>query len=151
MSGSDERPRGSFFDALRQITVSTDSASSVPRGLRVATAYAWRFAVIALAIGIAIWIVIQLKLLVIPLMIAILVTALLWPAFTWMLRRRVPRWLAIVVSILGTLAIVGGLVFLVVWQITREWSSVQERTVAAVGELMICQNIKVSKLLRFIR
>ncbi|WP_347344768.1 AI-2E family transporter [Microbacterium sp.] len=135
MSGSDERPRGSFFDVLRQITVSTDSASSVPRGLRVATAYAWRFAVIALAIGIAIWIVIQLKLLVIPLMIAILVTALLWPAFTWMLRRRVPRWLAIVVSILGTLAIVGGLVFLVVWQITREWSSVQERTVAAVGEL----------------
>ena len=58
MSGSDERPRGSFFDVLRQITVSTDSASSVPRGLRVATAYAWRFAVIALAIGIAIWIVV---------------------------------------------------------------------------------------------
>ena len=58
----------------------------------VATAYSWRFLVVAAAIGVAIWVVIQLKLLVIPLMVAILVTALLWPAFSWMLRHRVPRW-----------------------------------------------------------
>ncbi len=135
MSGPDEKPRGSFLDALRHVTVSTETSSAVPRGMQLVTAYAWRFAIIAIAIGIAIWLVIQLKLLVIPLLIAILVTALVWPAFTWLLRHRVPRWLAIVVTAVGILTVVAGLLFLVIWQITRQWSSVQERTVAAVGEL----------------
>ena len=124
------------MDALRDRSrvVSTDISGSVPRGLKVATAYSWRFLVVAAAIGVAIWVVIQLKLLVIPLMVAILVTALLWPVFSWMLRHRVPRWAAITISILGTLAIVGGLIWLVVWQVTRQWSSVQSRTVEAIDQ-----------------
>lgn len=134
MSGSDEKPRGSLFDALRDRTrvVSTELSGTIPHGLRIATAYSWRFLVVAAAIGVAIWLVIQLKLLVIPLLVAILITALLWPAFTWMLRHRVPRWLAIVIAVVGTVAIVGGLLWLVTWQITRQWSSVQSSTVEAV-------------------
>ena len=136
MSGSDDKPRGSFLDALRDRgrVVSTDVSGSVPRGLKLATAYSWRFLVVAAAIGVAIWVIIQLKLLVIPLLIAILVTALLYPAFSWMLRHRVPRWLAITISIVGTLAIVAGLIWLVVWQVSRQWSSVQTRTVEAIDQ-----------------
>jgi predicted PurR-regulated permease PerM len=135
-SGSDDKPRGSLFDAVRDRSriVSTETSASVPRGLRIVTAYSWRLIVVAVAIGIAIWLVMQLKLLVIPLLIAILITALLWPAFAWMLRHRVPRWLAIVTSVVGTLAIVTGLLWLVVWQIMQQWDSVQERTVAAVAQ-----------------
>jgi predicted PurR-regulated permease PerM len=137
MSGSDEKPRGSLFDAVRDRSrvITTETAGSVPRGLRVATAYAWRFLVVAAAIGVAIWLVIQLKLLVIPLMIGILITALLWPAFTFMLRHRVPRWLAIVASVVGTLAIIAGLFWLVIWQISRQWPDVRDRTVEAVQQL----------------
>lgn len=136
MSGSDEKPRGSLFDAVRDKSrvVSTELSGSMPRGLRIATAYSWRFLVVAAAIGVAVWLVIQLKLLVIPLLIAILVSALLYPGFTWMLRHRVPRWIAIVVSVVSTLAIVTGLLWLAVWQITRQWSTVQDRTVDAIGE-----------------
>ncbi|MDQ1128114.1 AI-2E family transporter [Microbacterium sp. SORGH_AS_0888] len=135
MSDPDQKSRGSLFDALRARTVSTDVTDAVPRGLRVATAFAWRFIVLAVAAGIAVWLVIQLKMLVIPLLIAILVAALVWPGFTWMLRHRLPRWLAIVIALIGTIAIVSGLFWLAIWQITREWGSVQARTVAAVGEL----------------
>ncbi len=137
MSGSDEKPRGSLFDALRDRSrvVATDESGSIPRGLRLATAYSWRFLVVAAAIGVGIWLVIQLKLLVIPLLVGILITALLWPAFGWMLRHRFPRWLAIVISVIGTLAIVAGLLWLAVWQITRQWSSVQTRTVEAIDQL----------------
>lgn len=137
MSGSEEKPRGSLFDAFRDRSrvVSTELSGTIPRGLRIATAYSWRFLVVAAAIGVTIWLVIQLKLLVIPLMVAILVTALLWPAFTWMLRHRVPRWLAIVIAVVGTFAIVGGLLWLVAWQITRQWSSVQASTIEAVERL----------------
>lgn len=136
MTGPDEKPRGSIFDALRDRSrvVTSDVAGTVPRGLRVATAYAWRLIVIAAAVGVAIWLVIQLKLLVIPLLIAILVSALLYPGFTWMLRHRVPKWLAIVISVLTTLAVVTGLIWLAVWQITRQWASVQSRTVEAVEQ-----------------
>ncbi|SIT71299.1 AI-2E family transporter [Microbacterium sp. RU33B] len=136
MTGPEDKPRAGFFDALRDRSrvVTSDVSGTVPRGLRVATAYGWRFIVLAAAAGVAIWLVIQLKLLVIPLLIAILVSALLYPAFTWMLRHRVPKWLAIVVSVLTTLAVVTGLIWLAVWQITRQWASVQSRTVDAVEQ-----------------
>lgn len=132
MSGSDDKPRGSLLDAIRKKSVSTEIGSSLPRGLRVTTAYAWRFVVIAVAAGILIWLVIQLKLLVIPLLVAILITALLWPAFTWMLAHRVPKWLALVIAVLGAIGIIGGLLWLAIWQITREWGSVQARTGEAI-------------------
>ena len=135
MSGSDPKARGSFLDAIRTRTVSTEIGSTVPRGLRVATAYAWRFVVIAAAAAILVWIVIQLKLLVIPLLIALLVTALVWPAFTWMIRHRVPRWVALIISVVGTLTVVSGLLYLAIWQITRQWPQVQESTVASVERL----------------
>ncbi len=136
MAGSDEKPSGSLFDALRdrRRTISSDVTDAVPRGLRIATAFSWRFIVLAVAVGIAVWIIIQLKLLVIPLLVAILVAALLWPAFTWMVRHRVPRWLAIVIAVLATLAIVSGLLWLVGWQIAREWSSVQARTLESLTQ-----------------
>jgi len=136
MSGSDEKSRGSVFDALRdrRRTVSNELTDGLPRGLRVATAYSWRLLVIAAALGVGVWLVIQLKLLVIPMLVAILITALLFPAFQWMLRHKVPRWLSIVVCALGAIAVVVGLVWLVVWQISREWSMVQDRTVAAVEQ-----------------
>jgi predicted PurR-regulated permease PerM len=136
MSGSDDKPKGSLFDAIRDRsrTVTTETSAAVPQGLRIATAYSWRFLVLAAAIGVAVWLVIQLKLLVIPLLVAILITALLWPAFSWLLRHRVPRWLAIVIAIVGTLAIVSGLLWLVVAQIIAQWPEVQKSTAAAIEQ-----------------
>lgn len=134
MSGADDKPRSSFLDVIRNRTVSTEITAHIPRGLRLATAYSWRILVIAGAAALGIWLIIQLKLLVIPLLVAILVSALLWPAFAFMLRHRLPRWLAIVISLLGTIGIVTGLLWLAVWQITREWPSVQQRTVEGVGQ-----------------
>ena len=112
MSGPDDTSRGSFFSALRDRTriVSGELSEQVPRGLRLTAEYAWRFLLIAAAIGVLIWLIIQLKLLVIPMMVAILVTALLWPFFSWMIRHRFPRWIAIVIALLGTFAVVAGLV-----------------------------------------
>ena len=134
MTGTDPEDRGSFFDALRRRTVSSDLSPAVPPALRQATAYSWRLLVIAAAIGVVVWLVIQLKLLVIPLLVAILITALVWPAFSFLLRHRWPRWLAIVVTILGTIAVISGLLWLAVWQITREFGSVRDRTVEAIGQ-----------------
>ena len=106
----------------------------MPVGLRVTAAYAWRLLLIAAVVAGFIWLVIELKLLVIPLMVGILITALLWPGFQWMLRHRFPRWLAVALSIIGTLAIVSLLLWLVIWQIRAQLPDVQERSSQAVDE-----------------
>lgn len=135
MSGSETpRPKPRLGDLLRQRTFTAEIDGAVPRGLQIATAFAWRFIVLAGAAAIGIWLVIQLKLLVVPLLVAILISALLWPWFTWMLGRGVPRWLAIVIGVVTTIAAVSGLLWLAIWQISREWPSVQARTMDALAQ-----------------
>lgn len=135
----EQRPR--FLDLFRprpiptDRTVTTEADEAVPMGLRVTAGYAWRLLLIAAVIAGFIWIVIQLKLLVIPLMVGILITALLWPAFEWMLRRRFPRWAAVAIAIVGTLGIVTALITLVVWQIRQQLEDVQTRSGQAVKDL----------------
>lgn len=133
MSGTDDKPRGGFFDSLRVRTVSTDVSGTVPRGLKIATAYAWRFLVLAAAIAVLVWIVIQLRLLIIPLLAAILVTALVWPLFSLLLRR-LPRWLSLIITLLLTISVIAGLLWVAIWQITRDAASVRDRTVAGIGQ-----------------
>ena len=118
-----------------QTTVTTKADDYVPPSLRITASYGWRILVIAAVIAVFIWLVIELKLLVIPFMVAILVTALLWPAFEAMIKARVPRWLAIGISVLGTLAVVTGLFWLVIWQIREQLSDVQSKTTEAVAAL----------------
>jgi len=118
-------------------TVTTEVDEAVPKPLRVTAAYAWRLLVIAGAIALFIWLVMLLKALVIPLMVGILITALLWPGFQIMLRARFPRWLAIATTVIGTIAIVAGLLWLVIWQVRAQWQDVQERTLVAIEQLKV--------------
>ncbi len=129
-----EEKRSPIRDLIQRRTVTAETDRGVPPALQLTASYAWRFIVIAVAIGIFVWLVIELKLLIIPLLVGILVTALLWPAFSLMLRARFPRWLAIVIALFGTLAIVTGLLWLVGWQIALEWPSVRERSVQAFAD-----------------
>jgi predicted PurR-regulated permease PerM len=139
MTGPDNPPPSRWREARRDRrgvgTVRSENPELVPHGLRVVTAYVWRMLVLAAGIGVLVWLVIQLKLLVVPLLIAILVTALLWPAFSFMVRHHVPRWAAIALTVIGAAAVVAGLVALVIWQVTQQWASVQERTIGSVAHL----------------
>lgn len=132
---SEEEQSEGFFASLRRRVVAPDIEETVPRGLRIATAYAWRLLVIAAAIAVLVFLVIQLKLIVVPLLVALLLSALLYPAFSKMLRAKFPRWLAIVVAVVGTLAIVVGLLWLAIWQISREAGSVRDKTEAGIAQL----------------
>nr|MDT0660261.1 AI-2E family transporter [Micromonospora sp. DSM 115978] len=94
-------------------TVSRDDAD-VPRGLRIAAAWSWRLLVIG-AIG---WALIRLigtvRIVIIPLAIALLLAALLAPAVGWLLRARFPRSLATaVVLVTGLAAVIGTLTMVV--------------------------------------
>ena len=138
MSEHTGRRRGLFGGAPRAAEpaqVEVPVRSQVPRPLRIAAAYGWRLLVIAAVVALFVWLVIQFKIIVVPVLVAILLTALLWPSFEWMLAKRVPRFVAIVVSLVATIAIVTGLVWLVIWQVSEQWMVVCDRAIDRWAEL----------------
>ncbi len=118
------RPRS---EAPRPSPGATDPL--VPRGMQVAGAWAWRFVAIAAAAAIVLWLVVQFRIVVIPVLVAALLTALLVPVVDALVRARWPRGLAVAFSILALLVCVSGLGWLAVSQIRGEYPALQQRAV----------------------
>ena len=68
-----------------------NAATELPLGIRVAAAWSWRLVVIAIAVAGVIWLIMVLHNVVIPLVIAILLTALLYPIVAFFERRGLPK------------------------------------------------------------
>lgn len=109
----------------------------MPAGMHIAGAWSWRLLVIAGVIALVIFLIIQLRYLVIPLLISVLLAALLVPFCNWLQRRGWPKWLAVAASELGLIAVVAGLVYLVVVQIVAEYSDLQATAVRRYNDLIV--------------
>jgi predicted PurR-regulated permease PerM len=92
---------------------------SVPRGVRTASEWAWRGLVIAAGVIAILWLTALLSEVVIPLVVALLLAALLHPVHHW-LARWIPRGLAAGLTVLGTLAVVSGMLSFVGSQLTSQ-------------------------------
>jgi putative heme transporter len=105
-------------DDVRQSTGSRDDAE-VPHSLRIAAAWSWRLIVVGL-VG---WALLRffgiISIVVIPLSIAMLLSALLAPAVSWLLRLNLPRSLATFLVMIGGLAAVVGTLTLVINQFAQ--------------------------------
>ncbi|MFG1950509.1 AI-2E family transporter [Micromonospora sp. NPDC048830] len=99
--------------AVHASTSSRDDAD-VPHALRIAAAWSWRLIVIGAVAWALLRIVGTIRVVIIPLAIALLLSALLAPAVGWLLRARLPRSLATGVVLVGGLAAVVGTLTLVV-------------------------------------
>jgi predicted PurR-regulated permease PerM len=96
----------------------TSTTSLVPKGLRVSAAFAWRFLVVIAALYVIIWLIGRLSVVVVPLSIALLLSALLAPAVAHLVQIKVPRGLATALVLVGGLAVLGGLLAFVIIQFT---------------------------------
>lgn len=98
-----------------QSTTSRDDAE-VPHSLRIAASWSWRLIVV----GVIGWALLRfigiISIVVVPLAIALLLSALLAPAVGWLLRLRVPRSLATFLVLICGLAGVAGTLTLVINQ-----------------------------------
>ncbi|TFB64512.1 AI-2E family transporter [Cryobacterium sp. Hz7] len=108
---------------------------NLPAGIRLAAAWSWRLLALAGALAVFIFIVIQLRLIVIPLLVAVLVSALLVPFVGFLVRHRFPKALAVVVALINTFAILGGLITLAVKQIAIGTVGLNERLAASYESL----------------
>src|SRR5690554_4751077 len=124
-----EKPKASKPSLIEKI-FSRDKGNDelVPNGLKVASEWSWRVLVIAGVLGLIGFLVVQLRYVVIPVFVAILLGALLIPVVDFLERRRWPRWLGVTVTELGLIAGITGLVFLVVTQVRGGMEDLTERT-----------------------
>jgi predicted PurR-regulated permease PerM len=94
---------GSEPEAIHQSTSSRDDAE-VPHSLRIAASWSWRLIVVGLLGYVLLRFIGIISIVVIPLSIALLLSALLSPAVTWLLRLKLPRSLATLLVMLCGLA-----------------------------------------------
>ncbi|WBB91653.1 AI-2E family transporter [Verrucosispora sp. WMMC514] len=115
-------------------TASRDDAD-VPRGLRIAAAWSWRLIVI----GIVGWGLLRIlgavRVVIVPLLVALLLAALLAPAVGWLLRARFPRTLATAVVLIGGLAAVIGTLTLVVNEFIAGLPELSSSAAAGIGQI----------------
>jgi predicted PurR-regulated permease PerM len=112
-----------------------DVDDSVSLGLRVTAAYAWRILAVVAVIAVFFYLVVQLRYIVIPFMVAILLGALLVPLVQFLGRHGWPKWLAVTVAMLGTIAVIAGLILIVVAQVQAGFGDLQAKSGQAFDQL----------------
>jgi len=121
--------------AVRARSLASDPVGdSVPQGVRIAGAWSWRILVIVAVLALFGYLVVQLRDIVVPFMVAILLAALLVPFVQFLVRHRWPKWLAIALAEIGLIAVVAGLVVLVVLQVRSGFPDLQRQSIIAYDQ-----------------
>lgn len=87
--------------------------AALPFGVRLAGAFSWRMLVVAGAVALVVYLVILLHIVVVPLLVAVLLTGLLMPVRN-RLHRVMPTGFAVAITFVGLLVALVGLILLVV-------------------------------------
>ena len=104
-------------------------------GGRWLTDWALRLSIVLVAgwllsqVGGALWVGI------LPILLAIIVATVLWPPTGWMVRHRVPASLASLISIVGALGIISGIIALIAPSIVEQSVQLADQTSEAIGEV----------------
>ena len=115
-------------------TVRAGGGVAVHHGLEVGAAYAWRLLVLGAAAYAGFVILGRLQLVAVALFLALVVTSVLRPLAD-LLARWLPRTLAVVVSVAGSLMAVLGLLALVGELVAREWDRLGREFSGGIGRI----------------
>jgi predicted PurR-regulated permease PerM len=109
--------------------------TGVTRGMQIASAWAWRFLVIVAAIAVIGYGLRYLSEVVVPVVVGVLLCALLVPITNGLQKLKVPRGPAAGITLLGTLAVVAGLLTLVGAQIAAGFAGLSTQVGEGVRQL----------------
>lgn len=108
---------------------------AVPPRLEYAASISWRLLVIAVLIAAIGLLVMQLRVIVIPFLVGLLVTALLYPAVVWMTKKGVKRGFAVALSLIAVVGLVSALMFVVVRQVQSAYPALRDQLVTSASGL----------------
>lgn len=103
---------------------------TVSRGMKIAGAWGWRILVLIACLAVGGLLISELKEIVVPFLIALLISALLQPLVKLLETHRWPKWLAIVVTLLAAIVVFGGLILLVVLQVRAGLPALEKESVS---------------------
>ena len=107
----------------------------VPHGVELAASWAWRILVIAAAVALLGWLVAFLSVIVIPVVVALLISALVVPLVDWLTRIGVRRSLASILVVIGTIGAVSALLTFAGAQVAQGANDLADQTVAGLQEI----------------
>lgn len=108
-----------------------DVTQSIPYGMRLAGAWSWRLLLVLGVSAVLVFLIIQLRLVLIPVLVAVLVSALLVPFSGFLQRHSWPKWLAVTVAMLSAITVIGGLLTLGITQIVRGSDELAAQSIVA--------------------
>jgi len=110
-------------------------AQDIPYGVRIAAAWAWRLGLILLVIGVLIWLLSHVSFLIIPVLVAALLAGLLSPVVRWLVRRHVPKGLAVAITVLGFIGAIIGALTLVGRQLVQGFGELWSQALTGVQQV----------------
>lgn len=113
---------------------SDDGVRRVPRGLKVASEWTWRLLILTAGALVLLWVVIRLKQIVIPIVIALLLAALLMP-IQRRLARVLPPLVAAGLTVFGLILVVSATLYLVGAQFASQFDEISAQIAEGIGDL----------------
>lgn len=110
---------------------STDD-DAVDPFVRKTAAWAWRLLVILAGVVALLWLMWRLEVIVVPVLLAVILTALLLPAVDWLDNHGLPRALAVALVLLSGFAVFGGIMSFVVSQFISGLPSLTEQVTRSI-------------------
>jgi putative heme transporter len=107
---------------------------TIPLGVEIAGQWAWRLLAVAAVLTVFGFVITTLKDIVVPVLVAVLVSALLVPFVQMLTRHRWPKWLAVVLAMVLALGVIAGLIVLVVLQVRSGLPDIQQRSLTAYDD-----------------
>jgi predicted PurR-regulated permease PerM len=115
-------------------------ARAVPVAVRIAGAWAWPIVGLLLLAALAVYLVILLHVVVIPVLVAVLITGLMNPVKLWLIGHRWPKGLAVAATFLLLLVVLAALITLVTITVRTGIGDIQGRTASAYKSLLTFLN-----------
>lgn len=112
-----------------------DVAGLVPTGLRVSAALAWRFLLVIAALYVIVWLAGYFAQLLVPVAIALLLTALMAPGVERLVTWGAPRWAAAVLVMVAGVALLGGLLTFVIITFVSGLPELQAQVVTSLDQI----------------
>ena len=133
-AATEETVDGPRTDGPRTGDRRTPAEWAVPRGVRTASEWAWRSLVIGAALVAVLFAAGLLSEVVIPVIVALLLSALLHPVFD-RLARIMPKGLSAGITVLGTVAVVTGLLSFVGSQLTSQLGDITTNVTQGIDQI----------------
>lgn len=110
---------------MRRCATSSEAGSGepIPLALRKAGGYAWRLLLLVVTLAVVLYALRRLALVMLPVVVALFVTAVLDPPAGWLRRRGLPSWAATALTLSGALALSVGVGALVLPGVIDQFSA----------------------------